>query len=345
MKMRHLLIMSLLATYLISPQVLAESEDLVIGRADYPSWFALEAKIEAVNEATISAQTSGRVQSIEVDINDYVEKGDIIIQLRNKQQMATVAQAKAGLTQAQAASNDAQSQLRRATPLFKQGSLSQGEFDTIKTTAQSIAAQVKAARALLDQAQEQLSYTEIRAPYAGIVKARLVEVGETVNPGTPLMTGLSLNKLRAVAYLPQRFITQVNQQSDLKVAHNGKLLSTDKVTIFPFADANSHSFKIRVDVNSENAGLFPGMWVKLMVPMGTTSAIRIPKSAILRKGEVSYVYVKKASQYVLRQVRLGEQHLANTENRSQVSVDILAGLNDGDHIALDAQAILATQEI
>ena len=341
MKPIHFFKACIVGSALLSQTVFANEGSVTVTNSSYPNWFALEAQMEAINEATISAQTSGRVQSIEVDVNDYVNQGDLIIQLRNKQQKASVNQAKAGLSRAQAANTDAQSQLKRATPLFKQGSVSQGQYDSIKANAKAAAAQVKAAKAVLDQAKEQLSYTEIRAPYAGIVKNRLVEVGETVNPGTPLMTGLSLNELRAVAHLPQRFIADVTAQSPIKVKHGDVSLDGKKVTIFPFADSNSHSFKIRVDVNTQGAKLFPGMWVKLMVPMGETQAIRVPLSSIIRQGEVSYVYVQTETGYTLRQVRLGNEH--QMDNSKQV--DVLAGLKDGETIAQDAYAVMAAEEI
>jgi RND family efflux transporter MFP subunit len=312
---------------------------------NYPSWFILEAEIEAINQATISAQTSGRVQSIEVDVNDYVQTGDLIIQLRNKQQKAAVAQATAGLTQAQALSTDAQSQLKRATPLFEQGSVSKGQYDSIKANAASVAAQAKASQALLAQAQEQLSYTQIRAPYAGIVKARLVEIGEAVNPGTPLMTGLSLNQLRAVAHLPQRFITMVTPQSQLFVTHKNQTLPSTSVTIFPFADSNSRSFKIRADIKADNVGLFPGMWVKLNIPMAEQPAIRIPANAVIHKGEARYVYIKQNNTFLLRQVRLGEQHPSTSKHNTQMFVEVLAGIKDGDVIAANPSLVMAAQEI
>lgn len=322
-----------------------ESSTFSVSVKDYPNWFALDAQIEAVNQATTSAQTSGRVQSIEVDVNDYVKAGDLIIQLRNKQQKAAVDQAQAGLNQANALNTDAQAQLKRATPLFEQGSISKGEYDSIKANATSAAAQVKAARALLDQAKEQLSYTQIRAPYAGIVKSRLVEVGESVSPGTPLMTGLSLSELRAVAHLPQRFINTINSDSNLKVAHKDLSLETSNITIFPFADSNSHSFKIRADINAQDAGLFPGMWVKLMLPVGNITALRIPQSAIVRQGQVSYVYVKNNESFNLRQVRVGGSIHMKEDAQANVYIDVLAGLKEGEVISLQPESIMAAQEI
>lgn len=308
-------------------------QTLTVESKPYKNWFALEAQMEAVNEATISAQTSGRIQKIFFDVNDYVEQGALLIQLRDKQQRASFEQAEAGLAQANANNVDAQSKLEQSRPLFKQGSLSKGQMDTIEANAKSAQAAVIAAKALLKQAKEQLSYTQIRAPYSGIVKARLVEVGESVNPGTPVMTGLSLAKLRAIADIPQRFAPHLSDQQSFNVSYDGKSFEAEKVTVFPYADPNSHSFKVRVEINAEGSQLFPGMWVKLNVPMGERTTIQVPSSAIIQKGELSGVYVKTGSGYQLRQVRLGQ-----TEGDQ---VEILAGLRNGDAIIEDAYGHLA----
>lgn len=301
---------------------------LVVSATPQTSWFQLEANIEAINESTLSAQTSGRIKSIHFDVNDYVEQGALLIQLRDTQQQAGLKQAKAQLAQATALQVDSQAKLIRGEPLYKQGALSKGEFDTISAQAISAKAAVKASQAMVDQAQEQLSYTQIRAPYSGIVKNRLVQVGESVNPGTPLMTGLSLAHLRATAEIPQRFAPKLNNLKDAKVDHQGVLIDAKKVTVFPYADPASHSFKVRVDIDSEGQNLFPGMWVKLNIPMAEKTAIRIPKAAVLQNGELNGVYVMDGSQAKLRQVRLG--------NLQDGQYEVLAGLTVGDVIAQDA---------
>jgi len=319
----------------------ANDSTIIVEKQNYPNWYALEARMEAVNEATISAQTSGRIQSIAFDVNDYVEKDSIIIQLKNTQQKAAMEQAQAGLKQAMAANQDAQSQLNRSTPLFQQGSVSQRQYDSIKAAAKSAAARVEAAQAQLAQAKEQLSYTQIRAPYSGIVKDRLVEVGESVNPGTPLMTGLSLAKLRAVADIPQRFSPHMSDQSQFKVVyqHQGSQtqLDAERVTLFPYADPNSHSFRVRVEVNAEGSHLFPGMWVKLHIPMGEIEALRVPKSSIVQKGDLSAVYIKTDNGFRLRQVRLGNEHGEN--------IDVLSGIRSGEEIAADPYSVMAKKEV
>ena len=86
--------------------------------------------------------------------------------------------------------------LKRTQNLYAQKTVSQGEYDSIVARAKTAQTAVKPAEAGLKQAKEQLVYTEIRAPYSGIVKIRHVEVGELVNPGQPLMTGIATTTAR-----------------------------------------------------------------------------------------------------------------------------------------------------
>lgn len=299
-------------------------------------WFELEAIIEAVHQSTISAETSGRIAQIRFDVNDYVEQGQIVVQLVDAEQQAALRQAQAQVAQTQAQNKDAQLALNRAVKLHKQGSVSQGQLDSTRAQAKSAAAAVKAAMALRDRAQEQLSYTQIRAPYSGIVKTRHVEVGETVNPGKPVMTGLSLSKLRAVADVPQRFAPQIKKHKDFQVLANGEILPAEDVVVFPYADPRSHTFKVRVNIDARGKSLFPGMWVKLNMPTGTEALMLIPQSAVIKKGELAAVYVQQQNEYKLRQVRLGDTH--------KDQVEVLSGLRIGETIATQGYQTLATQE-
>lgn len=314
----------------------SQSAHLTVQSIPTVQWFELEAIIEAVNQATISAQTSGRIKRIAFDVNDYVQQGQIVVQLVDTEQRAALRQTQAQVVQTQAQSKDAQLALQRAKKLHAQGSLSQGRLDSAKAQSKSTAAAVKAAKALFDRAQEQLSYTQIRAPYSGIVKARHVEVGEMVNPGKPVMTGLSLSKLRAVADVPQRFAPQLKKQQDFKVLADGEVFPAEKVVVFPYGDPRSHTFKVRVDINAEDKSIFPGMWVKLQIPTGEQKMMLIPESAVIRKGELSAVFVQRNGNYLLRQVRLGSK-------RDQ-KFEVLSGLREGETIATQGYDILAAQE-
>ena len=319
------------------PRQVTDKEWMRVASKTVQNWFQLEATLEAVNESTLSAQTNGRIVAIHFDVNDFVEKGTLLIQLRDKTQKATLKRAHAQLNQYQAEDNARQLELIRSLALFKKGSLSKGKLDTVKAKAASSAAAVKAASALQEQAQEQFNYTQIHAPYSGIVKTLHVQVGESVSVGSSLMTGLSLDQLRAVAHIPQRLASQISQQDDFQILHNDQVIAAQKVTVFPYADVESHSFKVRVNINRQGLNLFPGMWVKLNIPVGSKKIITIPKSAIIKNGELSGVYIKSDSGPLLRQVRLGQTVAGQ--------VEVLAGLRVREHIFLDAYQILAKQEL
>ena len=328
----------------------SNNETLRVAYKATQNWFQLEATLEAVNESTLSAQTSGRIEAIYFDVNDYVKKGALLVKLRDKTQKASLKRANAQLNQYKAEDEVRQLELIRSLTLFTKDSLSKRKLDSVKAQAASAAAAVKAARALQEQAQEQLNYTQVHAPYSGIVKTLHKQVGESVSPGSSLMTGLSLDQLRAVAYIPQRLAPQINQQKDFQIIHEEQIIAAQKVTLFPYANAESHSFKVRVSINSQGLNLFPGMWVKLNIPTGMKRILSVPISAIIQNGELSGVYVNTPNGALLRQVRLGERvnsEAINSETKNSKAqngqIEILAGLREGEYIFIDAYSQLAQQ--
>lgn len=318
----------------LTSQALLASDTLTIEVRQLPVSYPLEATLEAVNQSTIAAQTPGTVKEIRFDVNDRVEQGALLIRIDDTQQRAAVMQAQANLAQARAQNDDAQALLRRNSRLFAQGTLSQGELDSTKARAKSAAATVNAAQAALQQANEQLAYTRVSAPYSGIVKARHVEIGETVAPGTPLMTGLSLQRLRAVADVPQRLAPHTITKEHVSIAINGQTLTPQSVTVFPYADPQHRSVRLRADLPATQSGLMPGMWATVIITQGQRPAIVVPESAVIRRSELSAVYVQHHGKALLRQVRVG-----NPQANQQL--EILSGLNAGDVIYIDGYGQLA----
>lgn len=314
-------------------------------RANY---IALEAKLEAIKQSTVSAQTSGIVEKINFDINDRVKAGQVLILINNSQQQAVLSQSKAALAQAQALNKDAQIVLKRHRALLQQKTLSQGEFDSSLARANSADARVLAAKAHLAQAQEQLSYTRILAPYSGIVRQRFVQLGELVNPGQAVMTGFALKPLRAVVDIPQhlaerianQYKSSVQAQNDpIYITANGQRYAGSHFTLFPYANSRFSSIRARINIgkaientaqNSRTStGLIPGAWVQVQLPNGFQKGIYLPTSAILQQGEVSSIYIKNNESFTLRYVRLGHSQQDGT-------VLITSGLEEGERVALDA---------
>lgn len=310
--------------------------------------YVLDGTVEAVSAGTISAQTQGTVIRVNGDVGDRVAQGQLLIEIDATQQKANVAQAEAALAQAKAMNDDAQTLFKRNTRLHKQGTLSQGEFDRSAAQAKSAAAGVEVAKAALVQASTQLSYTKVTAPYAGIITARHIEVGELVAPGAPLMSGFSTESFRVVADVPQRIASTLvaNHQNTAaipsSVTVDGEKYTIDKTQLFPYADSSRHSVRLRA-VLPDNAEVHPGEWVKVSVTMGDRERLAVPVQAVLKRGEFSGVYRLNNEQATLRQVRLGNRF---THNGTEW-IEVLAGISVGDVIddnALDALARLSKGE-
>jgi RND family efflux transporter MFP subunit len=289
----------------------------------------LDATIEAIDQATLAAQTSGRIVKINFDTNDYVKEGDVLLEITNKEQGAKLAASEAEVLRAKASYKEARLTYNRFKKLFPKGAISKGDLDKAEASARSSKQQINSAEAYLIAAKESLKYTIVRAPFSGIVTERLVEQGETVSPGHPLFSGLSLDRLRAVSEVPQRYLEALRNAQDIYISlHDGSTLVAEKTTLFNYAINQSHSFKVRLDLPKTDFLLLPGMWVKVKFSNGTRSAILVPTSSILTKNELTAVYLDHDGKAVLTQVRLGRQQ--------GDYVEVLAGLIDGDKISIDA---------
>lgn len=323
----------LLLCSLLAPLPLAAAEPpfpvAAVQQQTLPDEQILDGVIEAVNKSTVSAQTAGQVEEIMVDVNDVVAQGAPIVRIRNIEQRAGLEQAQASLREVQARFIEAEAEYQRIRSVYERQLVSKAQMDSATAAFNAAKARLEAAQASVAQAKESLGYTVINAPYSGIVLERHVELGESVQPGKPLMTGFSLDKLRVVVNVPQRLIGPVRQYSQARVLppNGGPGIAAEKLTFFPYADPQSNVFKIRVDLPKKTQGLYPGMFVKTAFRVGEDQRLTVPRSALVQRGEVSAVYVVKEGQVSLRQVRLGRLE--------GDPVEILAGLDAGEQVALD----------
>lgn len=271
--------------------------------------------IEALNQATVSAQTSGRVTDLPVDVGDFVKKGDLILRITDIEQRARA-------NSAQAKYAESKAQYERMQDLLAKKLIAKADFDKAESA-------FKSAEAAQKESEQALGYTAVYAPYAGIVVNRLVKLGESVAPGTPLMTGLSLEQLRVQVNVPQAYMGAIRKFKTARVQlNNGSWLDTRDLRIPPSADALSHSFKLLINLPEGQHDFFPGTLVKVAFVTGETEQLLVPASAVAQRGEMSGVYVVTDKNLTLRQVRLGSR---TSDNRFPV----LAGLNPGERIAVD----------
>jgi len=307
-----------------------------VQRSQMPTVYVAEAVIEAVQQATLAAETTGRIRQINFDVDDVVAKGDLLLRFTDKEQRAGLARAEANLKSAMARQREMQAEYARIESVFAKKLVAKSAMDKAAADLKTANERVKAAEADVKQARERLEYTVVRAPYAGIVTQRHVNVGERVRPGTPLMTGYSLAKLRATASVPQSLVEAVRRHGRAAVyldsAPQGSRLESDRLTVYPYADPASHSFTVRVELGAAAKGYYPGMFAKAEFAVGERSRLLVPAAAVVHRSEVTAVYVVGENGEVgFRAVRLGEVF---PDGRREV----LAGLSDGERVALDPVA-------
>jgi RND family efflux transporter MFP subunit len=298
--------------------------------AAVPRETVFDGLVEAVDESTVAAQTGGRVTALPFDVGDFVAKGELIVRLTDTEQRARVEAARGALAEARARLAEAQVAYDRTRDIFERQLVARAELDRATAELDSTRARVESARAALAEAEEQLGYTEIRAPYAGTVVERHARLGETVAPGTALMTGLSLEHLRVVVDVPQQHIGPLRRHGQARILlPDGSVVPADELRIPPRADAATHTFRVLVTLPEGDHGVYPGTLAKVAFVSGEQERVLIPGPAVVRRGELTAAYV------VDDQARVTLRHLRVGTPTVDGQVPVLAGLAPGERVATD----------
>ncbi|WKE64268.1 efflux RND transporter periplasmic adaptor subunit [Gallaecimonas kandeliae] len=279
----------------------------------------LQGLVEATNQATVSAQTSGRVEQVLADVGDEVPAGAVILTITSVEQHQALDQAQAAEAAAQATLLSAQQDWQRVSDLVGRKLLPVAEKDKARAALDNAKAALKAASAAAKRASEQLSYTAIRAPYGGVVSQRLVEPGELVQPGTPLMTGFDPRSMRIHVDLPASLAEGAGHYHWARVGE----LTPKSFLLFPTADSLSGTVRLRL-VLPDDAKLLPGQWQQVRVQVGEHQGLLLPKAAVQHQGELSLVRMQNGD---WRAVRLGQSR--------DGQVEVLSGLKAGEVIQYD----------
>lgn len=325
-----------------APQPVAASSPPLASQVVVPQQAAREqvwdGVIEAVDDTTIAAQTNARVEDLPVDVGDHVSKGEVLIRFSNVEQQSGRRSAEAAVAAARAEARDAEANWKRVNEIVARGLMARAELDSATARRDAARAALAAAEANLRSAGQQADYTVVRAPFDGVITRRFVNVGEAVQSGPPtpqpLIALAALDALRVDVVVPQSAVDAIRRFHAAVVmpgVGDARRIAAGKVTVFPWADPASHTFRVRVELPPGTPGLYPGMTVKVAFAVGQAERLLVPASALVQRGEVSGVYVIDPDHAVLlRQLRLG--------HRFGDKVEVLSGLAKGERIALDPQA-------
>lgn len=312
----------------------------MVERQTIPIEHRLDGVVEAVNEATMTAEIPGRVAEVLFDVGDVVPADAVIIRLRGTEQKAEVSKAEAQVVDARARIVEASRAFQRIESLHARNAASQQALEQARATLEVSKASLRVAEAQLTKVEEQAGYAVIRAPYGGIVTQRHVEQGESVSPGQPLISGFLPDLLRVSVEVPQRLVDSVREYRSARVHlpnEEAGSMKIDEISIFPYASPGTGTTRVRLTLPYGVENLSPGVLVKVAFAAGERTVLVIPEHTIVHRSEVIGVYVRSEDGTInLRRIRPGKI-------LDSGAAMVLAGLDEGEQIALDPVA--ATAEI
>jgi membrane fusion protein (multidrug efflux system) len=283
--------------------------------------YATTATLEAENRAEILARAGGVVAAMQVEEGDAVRSGHTLLVLDDAELRLRVRQAEVELAKQK-------SILERQESSFEQQVISKAEFELATTN-------FEAADAALRLAEQQLAYTRVTAPFAGTVTRRLVNVGQTVNVGTPLFEIANFKPLRARVHVPAKEMGTLRQgqSADLVLDTSGAKLAGTVRLVSPVVDPTTGTVKITIDIAEYPLGTRPGDFVKVsVVTARRDDALRVPNLAVFEDKGERVVYVAQDSVAVRRKVEVGFIDETHTE--------ILQGVQAGEVIVVKGQRSL-----
>ena len=302
----------------------------IVAYREVDQLYAAEGVVEAVKQSTVAAQISGRVVDIRFDVGDSVKKGEVIVRIDEREVSDALASTQAQIAQAQATLANAKAHYERTQQLFNQKFVSQAALDRALTDYRTAQAQLEAAVALASQAATVRSFATVTAPYSGVVATRHVELGEMVTPGRPLMTGFDPGNLRVVAAIPQFKLAEIRKSTAASIEFPAlnQWVKARAITVLPGADPKTHTTGVRLALPHDVSDAYPGMFARVHFVVGRARKLAIPAGAVVRRTEVTGVYVVGADGAVqFRQVRLGG-------SAGEADVEVLAGLKAGERVAV-----------
>jgi RND family efflux transporter MFP subunit len=281
------------------------------------------------------------VVALHVKAGDQVRAGQALLRIDARAAQQNVIGAGAQVEAAQANLTVASQELERQKQLLQKQYISQAAFERAQAQRDAAKAQLKAVQAQNSAAQTQSGFYVVNAPYAGVVSEVPVTLGDMAMPGRPLLTIYDPSALRVTAAVPQGLLATLQSQPQAVrlelpgVAGFGTPQPVQQVQVLPSVDPVTHTGQIRMSLPMGVAGVAPGVFARVWLPglaatPGTPQRVFLPTSAIVRRAEMTGVYVLNAQgKPSLRQLRLGQ----TTGDR----VEVLSGLRPNDKVAAEPQ--------
>jgi RND family efflux transporter MFP subunit len=305
-----------------APPVLPKAAVRLISGSAGDGVLSIAATLQSTRSATISTRMAAQVRRVAAQEGQRLESGALLLSLSDEDLQGQLKAAETGL-------QTAESYLRRVQNLQALKASTPAELEQASAQAEQARAGVAALKA-------QIAYTQIRAPFAGVVQSRKVNEGDFVGPGMPLMEFVSEGQLELVASVSEAEAKALKVGQKVKFEIEGRTGEAQISALSPGGDPVSHRGTLRaraLDVK----GLRTGAFARIEVPGLKLQGLSVPRSALVQRGELSGVFVVRDGKAELRWLSLGEPSGDRLPVKSglkpgEAVVDVPGELKDGQPV-------------
>lgn len=276
----------------------------------------------------LSTKVMGRLTRLNVEEGDSVEKGAVLIRIKDDNLQAQKNQVQARLQEAKSGLDNTETNYRRMKALYEQESATKKELDDIRTQYEVSRAKVRGLKGKLGEINDMLEYTVLEAPFSGYVVAKIISEGDMASPGQPLLTLEQKGRMKVEITVPETQVGQFNIGDSVSVDIQAAGLQDIGGTVAhinPAANRGSRQYRVEIQLPNldEEGALKSGMFAQVGLSSPGRAMVTVPSSAIIERGQLSGIYtLTDDSEVMLRWIRLGDAR--------GDKVEVLSGLAPGE---------------
>jgi RND family efflux transporter MFP subunit len=306
-------------------------ETYTVAEQMVPAMTSVPGMMVSDQQAKMASRLMGYIRDLEVNVGDWVQKGDLLFSIDPVDLDSASSQAAAAVAQARAAMRDAKADFERFQALFADGSVPAQQLDKMRLQYEVAVQNVKKAEAGQKQASGQLAYADVRAPFEGMVVQKMAVPGELAAPGHPIVVLENQDRLLAQVNVSgevfetlkkgQRVWVEIDGQSDWVEGEIERLVNAANPM------TRSHLVKVKL---AQTVRANSGNFVRVHFPAGQSPQMMVPTTAITTRAGVTGVMVVNAQERLnFRLVRPGRVEGDQTQ--------ILAGLLAGERVVTEVR--------
>lgn len=279
-------------------------------------------------KARIASRLMGYIKNLDVKVGQKVNRGDLLFSIDSSDVSSGINQAKSGYAQAKAALTNAKLDYDRFEKLYREASVSKQQFDKISLQYKMAQENLIAAQSGLTQAESQLKYVNVRAPFDGVIVEKMAVAGDLAAPGNPIVVIENLKSLSVQTQVGEDLFAVLRPEDEVDVIIDGQkdVLKGTIYTLVSAADPKTRTHTVKLSlpaINNVNSGTF----ARVNFQRGVRQTMMVPKTAVIERSGIQGVFVVEDNKAAFHMVRLGES--------IGEKIEVQAGLSLGDVIVVD----------